>query len=69
MGVFSKFLNSNSIMNSGPDWKQAIGFICYPRKTRRLFLFCDDDDDDDFRGLLRSNWLLGNFHFRVRQLD
>jgi hypothetical protein len=28
----------NSIMNRRTDWKQAFGFICYPRKTRRLFM-------------------------------
>jgi GTPase SAR1 family protein len=38
--------NSNSILNRGPDWKQASGsasgsgFICFPRKTKPfIFLF------------------------------
>jgi hypothetical protein len=35
----SKFLNSNSILNQGPDWKQAFGFICYPHKTKLFILF------------------------------
>jgi hypothetical protein len=26
-------------VNRGPDWKPVFGFICYPRKTRRLFIY------------------------------
>jgi hypothetical protein len=27
-------------LNQGPDWKQASGFICYPRKTKPfIYLF------------------------------
>jgi hypothetical protein len=40
--TFSTFLNSNSILNQGPDWKQASGsasgFICYPRKTKPFII-------------------------------
>jgi hypothetical protein len=34
----STFLNFNSILSRGPDWKQAFGFICNILvKTRHLF--------------------------------
>jgi hypothetical protein len=38
--VFNSILISNSILNRGPDCKQAFGCICYILiKTRHLFIY------------------------------